>query len=70
MARRADDNGPFKEFDLFGWMFDTANCCGADELRHNVRVTVKEQLETVRDILDDVIEKIDEREAAQSQPNA
>ena len=63
MTKRADDIGPFKEFDFFEWMFDTANCCGAEELRHNVRHTVKEQLETVRNLLDEVIEKIDEREA-------
>ena len=71
MTRRADDNGPFKEFSFEEWF------CGGwhefrEEMRHNrgfvrkesfrkhMRTAIKEQLMAVRDVIDGIIDELDQ----------
>lgn len=78
MAKRADDNGPFKAFEFEDWFWDSWKGC-AGEFKHSqsfvfgekfqthMRHAMKEQLLAVRDLLDSVIEEID-RKAPDPEP--
>lgn len=71
---KADDNGPFKEFDFESWLRDGFKGCRAkikrdvktvrlaDVPRH-LRNSQKEQLLAVRNFIDKVIERLEEKEA-------
>ena len=79
MTTRADDNGPFKEFTLCGWLRDGVDGMCGDFYYNKVRVdtsgfeshmrtSVKEQLLAARSLIDGMLERIDEAEAGQADP--
>jgi hypothetical protein len=70
MAKRADDNGPFKAFDFCDWFSESVQefwrepKCKPDEafgeeFRAHMRSAWKEQLMAVRDVIDAAIEQLD-----------
>jgi hypothetical protein len=78
MTARADDNGPFKEFRLGGWMREGLDgMCGqaygkrvrinTSGFESHMRNSAKEQLLAVRSLIDGFIERIDQAEAKASQ---
>jgi hypothetical protein len=81
MTTRADDNGPFKEFTLGGWMREGLDgmcgqvygrrvCSDMSRFESHMRNSAKEQLLAVRSLIDGFIERIDEAEAEADQTEA
>jgi hypothetical protein len=76
MATRADDNGPFKEFEFGPWFCDEfrqfrteagpRRKARREKLRRELRHAAKEQLVAVRDLLDSVIETLDKKSPPQA----
>lgn len=71
-TKRADDNGPFKEFNFGSWVFEQMeDVCGqmkcgkgrvaATEFETHMRNAAKEQLLAMRSVVDSFIEIIDEK---------
>lgn len=71
-TKRADDNGPFKEFEFGDWLFEQMeDFCGrmkcgksrvdTTEFETHMRQAAKEQLLAMRSLVDGFIEIIDEK---------
>ena len=69
-TKRADDNGPAKEFVFGDWLFEQMeDVCGrmkceridTTEFENHMRNAAKEQLLAVRSIVDGVIQVIEEK---------
>ena len=75
MAKRADENGPFKGFRFDEWLHDEFEYCSGQmkfkkvkldtsEFEAHMRNAAKEQLLAVRSLLDSVIDLVEGQEEA------
>ena len=80
MSTKADDNGPFKEFKFDDWLRENISCLRSEikhkkeqanrtNFRNLLRTASKDQLMTMRNLIDNAIEQIDKQQAREPSPD-